>query len=196
MEYPDIQRERMIIDIGAAILADRPETFDVLVMPNLYGDIMSDIAAQLTGSVGLGGSANIGSDCSMFEAIHGSAPDIAGMDVANPSGLMLAAVQMLVHIGQPEAARRVYNAWAVTLEDGIHTRDIFDDSRANHPSVECVGTEAFATAVIERLDRTPQTLPPAKYEAMPTDSIMGKRVDSLPLVSQEIKSSGSYKQVK
>ena len=126
LEYPDIIRERMIVDIAAATLADHPERFDVMVMPNLYGDILSDIAAQVTGSVGLGGSANIGEHIAMFEAIHGSAPDIAGKDVANPSGLILGAVQMLTHIQHPSTAAKIYNAWLRTIEDGVHTPDIYN----------------------------------------------------------------------
>ena len=126
-EYPDIEHEHWIVDIGAAKLADTPEAFDVIVMPNLYGDILSDVAAQIAGSVGLAGSANIGEQVAMFEAIHGSAPRRAGQDLANPSGLLLAAVMMLVHIGQPEVAERVHNAWLRTIEDGIHTYDIYAD---------------------------------------------------------------------
>src|ERR1700674_3404785 len=109
-EYPDIAHEHWIVDIGMARLADTPEAFDVVVTPNLYGDVLSDIAAQIAGSVGLAGSANIGEHVAMFEAIHGSAPDLAGQHVANPSGLMLGAVMMLVHIGQPEVAERIHNA--------------------------------------------------------------------------------------
>ncbi len=120
LEYPEIEKEHWIVDIGAAKLADTPEVFDVIVMPNLYGDILSDVAAQITGSVGLGGSANIGDGFAMFEAIHGSAPDIAGKNIANPSGLLLGALQMLVHIGQKEIAERIQNAWLKTLEDGMH----------------------------------------------------------------------------
>ena len=101
-EYPDIINEHWIVDIGAAKLADTPEIFDVIVMPNLYGDILSDVAAQIAGSVGLAGSANIGDHGAMFEAIHGSAPRRAGQNFANPSGLLLAAVLMLVHIGQSQ----------------------------------------------------------------------------------------------
>src|SRR5579871_7027041 len=93
-EYPDIQSEHWIVDIGAAKLADTPQAFDVIVMPNLYGDILSDVAAQIAGSVGLAGSANIGELCAMFEAIHGSAPRRAGQNLANPSGLLLGAVLM------------------------------------------------------------------------------------------------------
>ena len=123
-EYPNIATDHQIIDIGAARLATTPEEFDVIVTPNLYGDILSDIAAQIAGSIGLSGSANIGTDVAMFEAVHGSAPDIAGRDVANPSGLLMAAVQMLVHIGESEVAERIKNAWLVTLESGIHTPDV------------------------------------------------------------------------
>lgn len=161
-EYPDIEQENMIIDIGAARLATQPQRFDVIVTLNLYGDILSDIAAELSGSVGLAGSANIGDQYAVFEAIHGSAPDIAGRDIANPSGLLQAAVQMLVHIGQAEIAENIQNAWLRTLEDGIHTADIFRESI----SQEKVGTAAFATAVIERLGQKPQVLKPA---ALPTN---------------------------
>src|SRR5690348_64660 len=117
-EYPEFEKEHWIVDIGAAKLADTPEAFDVIVMPNLYGDILSDVAAQIAGSVGLAGSANVGTAASMFEAIHGSAPRRAGQNLANPSGLLLGGVMMLVHIGQWEAAERVHNAWLRTLEDG------------------------------------------------------------------------------
>src|SRR5437762_12078220 len=106
-DYPDIENEHWIVDIGAAKMADTPEAFDVLVMPNLYGDVLSDVAAQITVSVGLAGSANIGDHCSMFEAIHGSAPRRAGQNLANPSGLLLGAVLMLVVIDLPEVAERV-----------------------------------------------------------------------------------------
>src|SRR4029079_7802861 len=124
-EYPDIENEHWIVDIGAAKMADTPEAFDVIVRPNLYGDILSDVAAQIAGSVGLAGSANIGDQCAMFEAIHGSAPRRAGQNLANPSGLLHGALLMLVHIGQGQVAERVHNAWLKTIEDGIHTYDIF-----------------------------------------------------------------------
>src|SRR5215208_6217027 len=138
-EYPAIVNEHWIVDIGAAKLADTPEAFDVIVMPNLYGDVLSDVAAQIAGSVGLAGSANIGEHGAMFEAIHGSAPRRAGQNLANPSGLLLAGVMMLVHIDQPDVAERVHNAWLRTLEDGIHTYDIFDES----VSRQKVGTREF-----------------------------------------------------
>src|SRR3979490_1355498 len=124
IQYPDIVNEHWIVDIGAAKLADTPAAFDVVVMPNLYGDVLSDVAAQIAGSVGLAGSANIGMKYAMFEAIHGSAPRRAGQNLANPSGLLLGGVMMLVHIGQEDLGERVHNAWLRTLEDGTHTYDI------------------------------------------------------------------------
>jgi len=158
-EYPNIQNEHWIIDIGAAKLADTPEVFDVIVIPNLYGDILSDVAAQITGSVGLAGSANIGEECSMFEAIHGSAPDIAGKNIANPSGLLQGAIMMLNHIGQAGVAERIQNAWLKTLEDGTHTPDIFKDGT----SKQKVGTAEFATAVIANLGQKPSVLKAVTY---------------------------------
>ncbi len=158
-EYPQIEQEPYIIDIGAARIADGPENFDVVVTENLYGDIISDIAAEISGSVGLAGSANLGRDFAMFEAIHGSAPDIAGKGLANPSGLLQGAVMMLVHIGQPEAAAKIRNAWFKTIEDGIHTGDIYQEG----VSTEKVGTVGFTDAVIERLGQKPSTFPVAEF---------------------------------
>jgi isocitrate dehydrogenase len=158
-EYPEIENEHWIIDIGAAKMADTPEIFDVIVMPNLYGDVLSDVAAQITGSVGLAGSANIGEECSMFEAIHGSAPRRAGQNVANPSGLLQGAIMMLNHIGQTDIAEKVQNAWLKTLEDGIHTYDIFKEGI----SKKKVGTKEFAEAVIANLGQEPSILKPVSY---------------------------------
>lgn len=158
--YPSIESEHWIVDIGAAKLADTPTAFDVIVLPNLYGDILSDVAAQIAGSVGLAGSANIGTSGAMFEAIHGSAPRRAGQDIANPSGLLLAAIQMLVYIGQPKTAALIHNAWLKTLEQGIHTYDIFDSS----VSKAQVGTSGFAKAVIGNLGKLPDTLQKVCYE--------------------------------
>jgi isocitrate dehydrogenase len=160
-EYPDIENEHWIVDIGAAKMADTPEVFDVIVMPNLYGDVLSDVAAQIAGSVGLAGSANIGEHVAMFEAIHGSAPRRAGQNLANPSGLLLGSVMMLVHIGETSVAERVHNAWLRTIEDGIHTYDIYEEGK----SKQKVGTKEFAAAVAERVGQTPQTLKAAKYKA-------------------------------
>jgi isocitrate dehydrogenase len=160
LEYPDIKAENWIIDIGAARLANTPEIFEVLVMPNLYGDVVSDIAAEITGSVGLAGSANIGEGCAMFEAIHGSAPDIAGKNIANPSGLIRSAVMMLNHIGQQDIAENIKNAWSCVIEKGIHTRDIYNQET----STKLVGTDEFADAITENLGNKPEKLHTADYE--------------------------------
>src|SRR5688572_1116659 len=161
--YPDIEKEHWIVDIGAAKLADTPEAFDVVVMPNLYGDILSDVAAQIAGSVGLAGSANIGDLCAMFEAIHGSAPRRANQKVANRYGLLLGAIMMLVHIDQQDVAEKIHNAWLRTLEDGIHTYDIY----AEGVSRQKVGTKEFAQAVVDRLGKNPETLKKVRYGAAP-----------------------------
>ena len=158
-EYPEIENEHWIIDIGAAKMADTPEAFDVIVMPNLYGDVLSDVAAQITGSVGLAGSANIGEECAMFEAIHGSAPRRAGQNVANPSGLLQGAIMMLNHIGETAVAEKVQNSWLKTMEDGIHTYDIFKDGT----SKQKVGTKEFAQAVIANLGNKPSLLKAVSY---------------------------------
>jgi len=160
-EYPEIQKEHYIIDIGAARIASHPEKFDVIVTENLYGDIISDIAAEVCGSVGLAGSSNVGPEFAMFEAIHGSAPDIAGQNIANPSGLLNGAIMMLVHLGQFETANLIENAWLKTIEDGIHTADIY---HANS-SKEKVGTKEFADAVIAHLGEVPYRFKKSEYGA-------------------------------
>lgn len=158
-EYPDLENEHWIIDIGAAKMADTPEMFDVIVMPNLYGDVLSDVAAQIAGSVGLAGSANIGEECAMFEAIHGSAPRRAGQNLANPSGLLQGAIMMLNHIGQTSVAEKAQNAWLKTLEDGIHTYDIYKEGTSKIK----VSTIDFAKAVVANLGNKPSTLKPVSY---------------------------------
>ncbi len=157
--YPDIENEHWIIDIGAAKMADTPEVFDVIVTLNLYGDVLSDVAAQIAGSVGLAGSANIGEECAMFEAIHGSAPRRANQNMANPSGLLQGAILMLNHLGQTQVAEKVQNAWLKTMEDGVHTYDIYKEGTSRVK----VGTREFAQAVIERLGEQPKTLKPVSY---------------------------------
>ncbi|MFY0674955.1 MAG: NADP-dependent isocitrate dehydrogenase [Bacteroidia bacterium] len=159
-EYPEIENDHKIIDIGSALLADTPEDFDVVVTLNLYGDIVSDIVAQIAGSVGMMGSANIGAQCAMFEAIHGSAPDIAGKNIANPGGLINGAIMMLNHLGMGSIASNIENAWLKTLEDGIHTGDIYKEGL----SKEKVGTKEFTDAVIARLGQKPEHFPVAEYQ--------------------------------
>ncbi len=181
-EYPDIANEHWIVDIGAAKLADTPEVFDVIVMPNLYGDILSDVAAQISGSVGIAGSANIGDWGAMFEAIHGSAPRRAHQNLANPSGLLLAGILMLVYLGQTAVAERVHNAWLSTIEAGIHTYDIFKEG----VSKQKVGTKEFADAVVKFLGSKPKQLPAVSYQG-------SKKIESLhrpsraPEVKRELK---------
>jgi isocitrate dehydrogenase len=169
-EYPDLENEHWIVDIGAAKLADTPEAFDVIVLPNLYGDILSDVAAQISGSVGIAGSANIGDHGAMFEAIHGSAPRRAGQDKANPSGLLLAAVMMLNYLGENKVAERIHNAWLKTIEEGIHTYDIFLEGK----SKKKVGTKEFSRAVAKYLGEKPSSLSPVSYEE-------NKKLVSLPV---------------
>lgn len=179
-EYPAIITDHKIIDIGSALLAERPEIFDVIVTMNLYGDIISDIAAQVAGSVGLAGSANIGRNFAMFEAIHGSAPDIAGKGIANPSGLINGAIMMLVHLGQANVATRIENAWLKTLEDGFHTGDIYNQEF----SFKKVGTDEFASEIIKRLGKKPLYLNPVEYCEGKTD--INITVSPVPVVNKQL----------
>jgi isocitrate dehydrogenase len=162
-EYPSIDKDRYIIDIGSARIASKPELFDVIVTENLYGDIISDIAADVSGSVGLAGSSNVGDDFAMFEAIHGSAPDIAGKNIANPSGLIGGAVMMLVHIGQNEVASTIRNAWLRTIEDGMHTGDIHSEMSKG----DKLGTKEFAAAVVDRLGQNPVKFKTETFKTLP-----------------------------
>jgi isocitrate dehydrogenase len=181
-EYADLEKEHWIVDIGAAKMADTPEAFDVIVLPNLYGDILSDVAAQIAGSVGLAGSANIGEYAAMFEAIHGSAPRRAGQNVANPSGLFLGGVMMMVHIGQPDVAEAAHNAWLRTLEEGIHTYDVYQDG----VSRQKVGTREFAEAVVARLGKKPDTLKAVTYSSGDTKVSASNSVRVIPPAHKEM----------
>lgn len=182
-EYPEIEVEHYIIDIGSARIADNPERFDVIVTLNLYGDIISDITAEIAGSVGLGGSSNIGETLAMFEAIHGSAPDIAGKGIANPSGLINGACMMLTHVGQADVAETIQNALLKTLEDGIHTGDLASDEF----TTKRVNTQEFAEAIKERFGQKPERLnavslnrnaKPIKVKASPTPAVKKELVGS------------------
>ncbi len=150
-EYPEIEQEHMIIDIGSARLAHKPEHFDVVVTLNLYGDIISDIVAEVSGSVGFAGSANIGDKYAMFEAIHGSAPLLAGKDAANPSGMLNGAIQMLCYIGQGSVAKKVEDALLKTIEDGFVTKDLYQEGM----SKKLCGTDEFAEHVIANIGKKP-----------------------------------------
>ena len=123
-EYPQIKFREILVDNCCMQLVQNPSQFDILVLPNLYGDIVSDLTAGLIGGLGVAKSANIGKDCAVFEAVHGSAPDIKGQDKANPMALLLSGIEMLKHIGQNEQAEKIEKALYKTLESGIKTADI------------------------------------------------------------------------
>ena len=148
--YPDIEFDNKIVDATCMGLVQNPYDFDVLVLPNLYGDIVSDLAAGLVGGLGMAPGANIGRDIAIFEATHGSAPDIAGQDIANPTAEILSACMMLDHLGEQEAAERIRAAVRATLAAGESVTG--DVRRAQTGSAAgAVGTQAFADAVIANL---------------------------------------------
>lgn len=141
-EYPQIECNEMIVDNTCMQLVMRPEQFDVIVTTNLFGDIISDLCAGLVGGLGLAPGANIGKDCAIFEAVHGSAPDIAGKGIANPCALLLGAVQMLEHIGQVDSARRLKQAIVDTMNDKDHLTPDLGGSGT---------TQTFAAAIIKHI---------------------------------------------
>lgn len=146
-DYPQIETEHIIVDNLAHQLVRWPEQFDVIVTTNMNGDIISDLTSGLTGGLGLAPSANIGNDVAMFEAVHGSAPTIAGKDLANPTAIILAAVAMLRHLGEFEAAAKIEHAIVITLEEGKNlTVDIVGDDRA-------VSCSRFTEQLIENIGR-------------------------------------------
>lgn len=151
-EYKDsgIQFEDYIVDATCMQLVLHPEWWDVLVLPNLYGDILSDLAAGLIGGLGIAPGANIGAECAVFEPTHGSAPKYAGKDMANPTAEILSAVLMLNHLGEREAARRILDAVRIVIGEG--EKVTYDIKRSVTGSTEgCVGTQAYADALIEHL---------------------------------------------
>ena len=181
-EYPNIQSEHWIIDIGAAKFSAAPESFDLIILPNLYGDILSDISAHLAGSVGLGGSGNIGSSHAMFEAIHGSAPRRAGLDMANPSGLLNGALMMLSHIGEGRLAEKIHNAWLKTIEEGIHTYDIYNKEFSRQKT----GTKDFGRAVAENLGGKPKFLPPSRFSSQTQKGGIKISIPKIPLEKKSL----------
>src|SRR5688572_3597369 len=155
--YPQIEAKHILIDNCAHQLAMRPEQFDVIVTTNMNGDILSDLTSGLTGGLGFAPSANIGNDVSIFEAVHGSAPDIAGKNTANPTALMLSAAMMLRHVGEGKAANDVEQAVLVTLESGIRTSDMIG---VQNPT----STTDFTQAVISNLGKRSKLSPPREYK--------------------------------
>ncbi len=156
--YPEIKTNQMILDIGTAKVANNPESFDIIVTQNLYGDIISDVAAEVAGSIGMCGSANIGDDFAMFEAVHGSAPDLAGKNIANPSGLLNGAIIMLRYMKKYEVASKIENALNKTIEQGMHTADLYNEEYSKAK----LSTTEFTDAIIENLGKSPKILPKAK----------------------------------
>lgn len=139
-QFPEIQYREMIVDNASMQLVLRPETFDILLLPNLYGDIVSDLAAGLVGGLGIVPGANMGETHAVFEAVHGSAPDIAGQGKANPTALMLSAVMLLIHIGEANAATKLRNAVELVYREGTHlTGDVGGSA----------STEEFTEAVLK-----------------------------------------------
>jgi isocitrate dehydrogenase len=149
-EYPDLKADDIIVDDLCMKLVTRPDNFDVVVLTNLQGDIVSDLCAGLVGGLGFAPSANIGDHISIFEAVHGTAPDIAGKNIANPTALLLSGLAMLRHVGLTENAATIENALLFTLESGVHTGDFGDKS------IPSVNTTRFADAIIGNFGKTPQ----------------------------------------
>lgn len=141
-DYPELKSDDLIVDNACMQLVTNPERFDVLVLPNLFGDIVSDLCAGLVGGLGVAPGGNIGDETAIFESVHGSAPDIAGQGIANPTALLLSALQMLQHIGYHKTKVRIEVALLQTLKDGIKTRDL--GGKAN--------TAEFTQAIIQRLE--------------------------------------------
>ncbi len=149
-EYPDLKADDVIVDDLAMKLVVRPQEFDVVVLTNLQGDIISDLCAGLVGGLGFAPSANIGDHIAIFEAVHGTAPDIAGKNIANPTALLLSGIAMLRHLGLMENAAVIENSLLFTLEQGVHTGDFGDKS------TPALNTTAFAEAIIANLGQTPK----------------------------------------
>jgi isocitrate dehydrogenase len=156
-EYPSIESRHILVDNAAHQLAMHPEQFDVILTTNMNGDILSDLTSGLTGGLGFAPSANIGSDVAMFEAVHGSAPDIAGRNLANPTALILSSLMLLRHVGEGDAASRIEHAVLVTLEDGVRTGDMEGARDAS-------STTEFTDAIIGNLGRTSQLAKPREFK--------------------------------
>lgn len=150
-EYPDIEFEDRIVDNMCMQLVRRPQQFDVLVLPNLYGDIISDLCAGLVGGLGVAPGANLGDDIALFEPTHGSAPKYAGKNMVNPMAAMLSGVMMLRHLGEIEAADRVGRAIIEVIAEG---RNVTYDLKSGAPDDQAVGTSQVADAVIEKLEES------------------------------------------
>jgi isocitrate dehydrogenase len=178
--YPGLQADDVIVDDLCMKLVTRPDLFDVVVLTNLQGDIVSDLCAGLVGGLGFAPSANIGDHICIFEAVHGTAPDITGKNIANPTALLLSGIGMLRHLGMLESAANIENALLFTLENGIHTGDFGDKSK---PSVN---TTDYAAAIIANLGKQPSNNPkPLQLDLPNTCTVMALEENAM-MVSQEV----------
>src|SRR6186713_1172190 len=180
-EYPQLKADDVIVDDLCMKLVTRPDTFDVVVLTNLQGDIVSDLCAGLVGGLGFAPSANIGDYISIFEAVHGTAPDIAGKNIANPTALLLSGLAMLRHVGLTENAAIIENALLYTLENGVHTGDFGDKS------IPAVNTTQFANAIIGNFGKKPKTNPREIIPNIPGTPTPLKLEKNPMLVSEEMK---------
>ena len=170
-EYPNLKADDVIVDDLCMKLVSRPDLFDVIVLTNLQGDIVSDLCAGLVGGLGFAPSSNIGDHISIFEAVHGTAPDIAGKNIANPTSLLLSGLNMLRHLGMMEKAVMIENALLYTLESGVHTGDFGDKS------IPSVNTTVFAQTIIDNFGKQPTQNPKPNlkdFDFVPTNSAITK----------------------
>jgi isocitrate dehydrogenase len=179
-EYPELKADDVIVDDLCMKLVTRPDLFDVVVLTNLQGDIVSDLCAGLVGGLGFAPSANIGDHICIFEAVHGTAPDIAGKNLANPTALLLSGITMLRHLGIMENAAVIENALLYTLENGIHTGDFGDKTRPP------VNTTQFAEAIIGNFGKTPQVNAKPLLPNMPITPTIFKLEKNPMLISKEM----------
>ena len=179
-EFPELKADDVIVDDLCMKLVTRPDNFDVIVLTNLQGDIVSDLCAGLVGGLGFAPSANIGDHISIFEAVHGTAPDIAGKNIANPTALLLSGLAMLRHVGLTENAAVIENALLHTLESGVHTGDFGDKSKP------AVNTTQFAQAIIENFGKKPEVNPKPIIPNKPGTPTPFKLQKNPMMVSKEI----------
>jgi len=180
-EYPELKADDVIVDDLCMKLVTRPDLFDVIVLTNLQGDIVSDLCAGLVGGLGFAPSANIGDHICIFEAVHGTAPDIAGKNIANPTALLLSGIAMLRHLGLMQSAAIIENALLFTLESGIHTGDFGDKT------IPPVNTTEFAKAIINNFGGNPHVNPKPLLPNMPATPTTFKLDKNPMLISKEMK---------
>lgn len=179
-DYPDLKADDVIVDDLCMKLVTRPDTFDVIVLTNLQGDIVSDLCAGLVGGLGFAPSANIGDHICIFEAVHGTAPDIAGKNIANPTALLLSGIAMLRHLGYMKNAAEIENALLYTLEQGIRTGDFGDKGKP------ALNTTSFAEAIISNFGKTPKVNAKELLPNMPVTQTVFKLEKNPMLVSKEM----------